>query len=454
MKTRYIVFLLGIFLLACNDETTNNPPSQNPTDSDPVQYGVPFAGIPETNEIIMYEVNLLALGTSANLQGVTGRIDSIRSLGINVIWLMPIYPIGELNSVNSPYCVKDYTSVNPDFGDLDDLRELTDKAHERGMAVILDWVANHTSWDNAWIENTDWYTQENGEIISPAETNWADVADLNYDNQEMRDAMIDAMKYWILAANIDGYRCDAADYIPLDFWQQAIDSLLDIPGREIILLAEGGRKDHFTAGFQMTYAWDFYNQLKNIYAGTTATSIFTVHSSEYSGIPAGKHKLRYTTNHDESAWNTTPIALFNGKEGAMAASVITICMGGVPMIYCGQEVGNAGLIPIFSTSSINWEQNPDMLAMYKALLNYHKQSAALKTGTLQSYADKDIVAFQRITHNKQVLVFVNVRNSLITYALPAAVQQTEWENVLTGETVSLDTSLSMEPYSFMVLHNN
>ena len=170
-------------------------------------YGTPFQNLPEIDDIIMYEVNERAFSTSGNLQGVINRLDSIKALGVNVIWLMPIHPIGTINSVNSPYCVKNYFEVNPEFGTLADLRKLVEEAHNRNMAVIIDWVANHTAWDNPWIDSTKWYTQDgNGNIISPAGTNWADVADLNFSNQNMRLEMIKAMRYWILTANIDGYK--------------------------------------------------------------------------------------------------------------------------------------------------------------------------------------------------------------------------------------------------------
>ena len=182
----------------------------------------------------MYEVNERAFSTSGNLQGVINRLDSIKALGVNVIWLMPIHPIGTINSVNSPYSVKNYFGVNTEFGTLTDLRELVEEAHNRNMAIILDWVANHTAWDNPWIDSTKWYTQDgNGNIISPAGTNWADVADLNYSSQNMRLEMIKAMRYWILTANIDGFRCDAADMVPYDFWQQAISKLKELQGQKI-----------------------------------------------------------------------------------------------------------------------------------------------------------------------------------------------------------------------------
>ena len=176
----------------------------------------------------MYEVNMQTY-TPANFQGVMARLDSIKALGVNVIWLMPTYPVGVLKSINSPYCVQNYNAVNPNFGTLTDLRNLVAAAHTLGMAVIMDWVANDTSWDNVWITNKSWYLQDaNGNIISPPNTNYNDVAALNFNSTPMRTAMIRAMKYWIFTANVDGYRCDFADNVPNDFWAQALDTLSTI----------------------------------------------------------------------------------------------------------------------------------------------------------------------------------------------------------------------------------
>ncbi|MEL6135686.1 MAG: alpha-amylase family glycosyl hydrolase, partial [Bacteroidota bacterium] len=217
------------------------------------------------------------------------------------------------------------------------LRTLVDSAHARGMAIILDWVANHTAWDHPWInERPDWYTRNStGEIIHPEGTNWLDVADLNFGSTSMRLEMIDAMKYWILEANVDGYRCDYADGVPADFWKQAIDTLRNIPNREILMLAEGARADHFDSGFDLSFGWDFYGKLKDVFrdgTGVGAHALKTAHQIAYQGIPTGKHQLRFTTNHDESAWDQTPARLFRNNEGALVAFVINLFTGGVPLI--------------------------------------------------------------------------------------------------------------------------
>jgi len=447
MRNILIFFLLFLLIYSCNQEPADNyivPPP--PVDT------TTFV-IPETEDIVMYEVNLRALSSTGDFKGVTGRLDEIKALGINVIWLMPIYPVGQINTVNSPYCVRNYKEVNPEFGSMNDFKELVTKAHDLDMAVVLDWVANHTSWDNPWIVNKDWYTQDgNGNIISPPGTNWADVADLNYANQTMRQTMIEAMEYWVSATDIDGFRCDAADMVPFDFWQQAIALLDSANEKGLILLAEGSRADHFTAGFQMNYSWNFYNKMKEVFRQNgAASSLFAVHTAEYAGLPAGKQKLRFTTNHDESAWDATPMVLFNGEKGALAASVITIYLGGVPLIYGSQEVGVEENIPFFSNTAINWSQHPEMLQAYKDIIKLHNTSDALKKGSLVTYPYPDVMVFKRIFEQKEVLVLVNVRNASITYDVPAELENSSWKNAFDSTDITLPVSISLVAYEYRVM---
>jgi glycosidase len=419
------------------------------------QYSVPFDSVPETKNIIMYEVNLRAFSSSGDLQGVINRLDQLKALNVNVIWLMPIYPIGQINSVNSPYCVKNYYEVGNEYGTLEDLRTLTTEAHNRNMAVVVDWVANHTAWDNPWIaQHPEWYSQDgSGNIIIPPGTNWNDVADLNFSNATMRVNMIDAMKYWTLEANIDGFRCDYADGVPYDFWKQAIDSLNTLPNRNLIFLAEGTRADHYDAGFQMTYAWDFYTSMKNVFAGSAPSTIYTTNTSEYANVPSGKRKLRFTTNHDQSAWEATPMTLFNGKAGATCASVITTYYNGVPLIYTGQEVGRVSTVPFFSNSPINWTVNLDMQQNYRDMLSFYSQSAVARYGTPMPYADANVVCFKKVLNADQVLVIANVRNTTTNYSTPTALLNSTWTNAITGAPVTIGSSLSLSAYQYLILKN-
>lgn len=447
----FSVFALLLFSsLQCKDDVVN-PPA---TTTEPVQYETPFAGVPATSDMVLYEINERAFSVSGDFAGIVPRLDSIKALGVNVIWLMPIHPIGVTNTVNSPYCITDYKGVNSEFGNLESLRTLVREAHNRGMSVILDWAANHTSWDNPWVSaHKAWYTQDaSGNIIHPAGTNWQDVADLNFDNAEMRLEMIKALKYWVLVANLDGYRCDAADYVPFSFWQQAIDSLHLIPNRSLILLAEGSRADHFDAGFQMNFSWDFFNKSVDIFKDNQSASGFKqVHLSEYSTIPVGSHKLRFTSNHDKCAWEDTPLGFFGGKDGSMSAFVITAYFGGVPLIYNGQEVGCAVKLPFFSKSPINWTTNPDMFERYKLLMQIRAAHPALRTGDLTSFSGADVAAFRRSTSGDTVFVVANTRNTPIDFNVPSSLQNTTWHDEISGASVELGTQLGLGAFEYQVL---
>lgn len=443
-------------VIGCSKEDSTSNVAPNPvvpTGNELVQYETPFTEIPITSDIVMYEVNERAFSTSGNFAGIISRLDKIKELGVNVIWLMPTTPIGSVNSINSPYCVKNYTGVNPEFGNLEDLRTLVREAHLRGMSVILDWVANHTSWDNPWIANTSWYTQDSlGNIIHPAGTNWQDVADLNFNNAAMRLEMIKAMKYWILTANVDGFRCDAADFVPFDFWKQAIDDLRLIPNREIIMLAEGSRSDHFTAGFDMNFSWDFFGKNKNVFKNNYAASdLFTTSTLEYSTITPGKQKLRFTSNHDECAWDDTPLGLFGGIQASLSAFVISSFMDGVPLIYNGQEVGCTVKLPYFSNSPINWSTNPTMLTEYKRLINLRNTHTAIRTGTITDYSNADLVAFKKQKNADEVFVIANSRNSAKTFTVPIALVGTVWINTSDNTSITLGSSINLSAFEYTIL---
>jgi glycosidase len=321
------------------------------------------------------------------------------------------------------------------------------------MAVIIDWVANHTAWDNPWIsEHKSWYAQDaNGDVIIPPGTNWQDVAELNYDNGDMRSAMIHALKYWVLEANIDGFRCDAVDYVPADFWKQAIDELKTISGRKLILLAEGGKTENFAAGFQMNYAWDFCNGLKDIYEkGKPAANIFIIHDQEYQKIPVGAVKLRYTTNHDLSAWDATPIEVFGSEDAALSASVITLFTSSAPLIYGSQEVGREQKLSFFERDPIAWNEHTEMKTAYQKLMSIYNESMVFIDGSLGVFADNNIAAFKRSKGTDDYLVFVNVRNTQQQMNLDAALVGTSWVNKLTNETVQLSNTITLPPFGYLI----
>jgi len=419
----------------------------------PPQYGKPFTGVPDNRDVTMYQINTRSFSEAGNFKGVTARLDSIKALGINVIYIMPIYPVGVLNAVNSPYATKDYNAVGSEFGTLDDFRNLVDGAHKRNMAVMLDFVANHTSWDNPWIANKSWYvTDTAGNIKYPH--NWKDVAQLNFNNNDMRLALIWSMKSWVLKANIDGFRCDFADGPPADFWEQAIDTLRNIKSHKLLLLAEGSRPANYTAGFDFNFGFNFYGNLKRIYRNNRSVkSIDSVNVRDYRGATDGQGIVRYLTNHDVNSSDGTPLDLFGGKKGSMAAFVVVAYMKGVPLIYNGQEMGTPfRLVFPFTKTHLDWTlNNPDVTAEYKKIIAFRNNNETVRRGMLTSYSSDDVCAFTKTERSKKVFVLSNLRNKPVTYTVPAAMENTKWRDAFKGSKVKVSHSITLEPYSYLVL---
>jgi glycosidase len=411
-------------------------------------------GLPGRTDVTLYQINIRAFSKEGNLKGILPRLDSIKKLGINVIYLMPIYPVGKVNSVNSPYCVSDYKAVNPEFGQLADLKTLVDSIHSKKMSVILDWVPNHTSYDHVWIKNKNWYLQdEAGKILPPPKTGWNDVAQLNFDNMDMRAEMISDMKYWVNTANVDGFRCDFADGPPLSFWKQAITELRAMPNHPLLLLAEGKRPDHYKAGFDYIFGFQYFEHLKDIYGkGKTAKSIDELNKKEHKGASNGQQVVRYTTNHDVNGSDGTPQDLFGAEKGSVAAFVTAAYMNSIPMVYNGQEVGTPyRLVFPFTEKDIDWSLNPALTATYKKILALRNNSRALKSGKIKSYLTDDVCAFTKTSGTEQVFVLTNLRNKEVSFATPSKLSKLKWVNAYTGEAYSLGDTVNLGAYSYVVL---
>ena len=398
--------------------------------------------LPAVDDIAMYQVNPHVFAPENSLNAVAARIDSIRDLGVNIMWIMPIYPIGIEKGKNSPYCISDYKAIAPEFGTIDDFKNLAKVCHEHGMGIILDWVANHTAWDHPWVkEHPDWYTRDaqTDTIICPQPWNWEDVADLNYDNKDMREAMIDAMKFWIVEVGIDGFRCDVADGVPADFWKDAIDQLRAAAGdRKILMLAEGKNVDNFTiGGFDMNYGWDYKDELVKVFKGAPASNLIKADKAEYDSLPAGKVKLRFTTNHDHST-EATPCVEFTNDRGAMAAYVASIFPHGGALIYGSQEVGYPEPINFFKYVPVDWTAKPRIYKEYRRLIAMYNDHPALRKGKMTAWPDDDVLIFEKADDTERYLILVNVRNEPKTINLPE-----EWKKL--GESIAL------EPFEYCIV---
>ncbi len=438
-KLMMMVALMAILLTACDPKNKNENS---------------FA-LPEVSDIAMYQVNPRVFAPEKSLNAVAARIDSIQALGVNMIWVMPIYPIGIEKGKNSPYCISDYKAIAPEFGTIDEFKNLVKVCHEHGMGIILDWVANHTAWDHPWVkEHPDWYThdEEADTIISPAGFDWYDVADLNYDNKDMRKAMIDAMRFWIVDCGIDGFRCDVADGVPANFWKEAIETLRKDAGRRIVMLAEGKQVDNFTiGGFDMNYGWDYKDSLVHVFNdGKPASDLIAADSAEYAQLPEGKVKLRFTTNHDHST-EVTPVKEFTNERGSMAAYVASIFPHGGALIYGSQEVGYENPINFFKYVAVDWMAKADLYKEYQHLLKLYNENPALRKGKLTAWPDKDILLFEKSDNDGKYLVAVNVRNEDHEMALPEGWKNAKTTNLADGSEKALTDKVQLKPFEYLIL---
>ncbi len=458
-----IIVILYVFTVAaCGKSKPIIPPNTEPESPtfitpDPAQYGTPYNTVPTSNNAVIYQVNMRCFSQQGNLQGVLARLDSIKALGINVIYLMPIYPVGTVRAFNSPYCIKDYKSVGTEFGSLNDLRAITDAAHSKGMAVILDWVANHTSWDQPWLVNRSWYEQNAaGEIIQPPNTTYTDVAQLNFTSTAMKTAMINALKYWVYAANIDGYRFDYADAISISFLQQATNELRSIPNRTLFLFAEGGNNNLFNCTFNVKFGFGYYDNLKKTFANTTTvTALEGISSSEYIGANSTQKVVRYITNHDVHGSEGTPEQIFGNTKAATAAFVLAAYYNGVPMVYNGQEVAQATAITFpFTSVKINWNTNPLITAEYKQLIQLYNTNEVIRNGTITSYSNARVSAYTKNIGLQRMLVLVNSSNATQSINLPTNLSNALWNDAFINQNYTINATTTLQPYEYKVLRGN
>lgn len=358
---------------------------------------------------VVYEVYLRSFSTNSSLAAVEARLPELKKLGVNVVWLMPIHPTGvekRKGSLGSPYAVRDYYAVNPEFGTLDDFRSLVKATHDAGMKIIIDLVINHTAWDNALVkQHPEWYRRDKaGKIVFPA--NWEDVAHLDYRSAELRKYMLDMMTYWVRDVGIDGFRCDVAGMVPLDFWEAARAELEKI--KPVMMLAESSEPEQHRQAFDLTYAWNLRDALVEVLVkGKPATLIEKTLAGERKQFPTGSLRLRFTSNHDHNAWEGAAIELYG--PAAKAATVLACTLPGVPLVYNGDEIGNPTKLPLFEKVTIDWRNDKHgMRKFHEDLLATRRQYRAFVDGDIKFLPSESVVAFTRETTEERVFVAVNV----------------------------------------------
>ena len=388
---------------------------------------------------VIYEANIRQYSPEGTFNAFAKDIPQLKKLGVKILWVMPIHPIGIENrkeGLGSYYAVKDYRGVNQEFGTLEDFKNLVKKAHDNGMYVILDWVANHTAWDHAWVkEHPDYYTTgKDGKMISPFD--WTDVVKLNYANPEMRKAMISDMSYWLKTANIDGFRCDVAMEVPVDFWEDAFAQLGKI--KPIFKLMEAEQPNMMEKAFDMSYGWDFHHIMNDIAQGKKTVkdidNYMVEHAKKYAKDDIA---MNFTSNHDENSWNGTEYERLGDAVETFAA--LTYLTPGMPLIYDGQEYDFNRRLKFFVKDEITHTKGK-MFPVYEKLSALKNTNIALNGGKeaasytrLTTSNDEKVIAFAREKGGKKVIYLANLSKE--NQAFTASIEGT-YLDYMTGKKVT------------------
>ena len=448
--------MLSIALLAACGEST---PTATPNPHVPEPY-VKLTHPAWSKNATVYQLNTRQFSAEGTFRAAQKELPRIKALGADIVWLMPIHPIGEENrkgTLGSPYSVRDYYGVNPEFGTLDDLKAFVDAAHALDMYVILDWVANHTAWDNPLrTEHPDWYERDwNGDFRPTPWWDWSDIIDLDYSKPEVREYMTEAMKYWVRDVGIDGYRCDVAGFVPVQFWNNVRKELDAI--KPVFMLAEWESRDLHAEAFDMTYAWSWYQAVHEIVNGHAALSkLFVYYSWRESSYPKEAYRLTGVSNHDANAWEATQFEAFG--DALDAVIVLSVVGDGLPMIYNGQEAGNPKRLEFFETDPIEWRPHP-IGDLYRKLFALKHENTALWNGQwgatmirVWNSRPDDVLSFVRENDEDKVFAVINftAEPQSVTFSdSPFAGRYTDY---FSGSAVDIDakTTVDLEPWGYRV----
>lgn len=435
-----------------------------------VQERDPIEGIPQSEveppewsrNANIYEVNIRQYTPEGTFSAFSQHLERLDLMGVEILWLMPVHPIGAENrkgSLGSYYSIQDYTAVNPEFGTMDDFRTLVMQAHEQDMKVIIDWVANHTAWDHPWTEtHPEFYkTDEQGNFMPPVE-DWTDVIALNYDNRELWDTMIAEMRFWVEEMDVDGFRCDVADMVPTEFWEQAIEELEQI--KPLFMLAEAENRELHMEAFEMGYGWELHHIMNRIAQGEASVleldEYFFLDTTNW--FPYGTYRMNFITNHDENSWSGSELERLG--QGVETFAVLTATVPGMILIYNGQEAALDRRLEFFEKDSITWD-GYIYHEFYKALLELKTNNEALWNGAyggdferVFTNQDDDVFAFVREKGDKKVFVVLNLSEEEVTATFRVDGFADVYTTLFDNETIEIpeDFTLNMEPWAYFVFH--
>lgn len=414
-----------------------------------------------TRDAVIYQVNLRQFTSEGTLAAAELRLPRLKELGVDILWLMPIHPIGQKNrkgSLGSPYAVRDYRAVNPEFGTFDDLKRFVDRAHALGLRVILDWVANHSAWDNPLVaQHPDWYERDwKGDFHPTSWWDWSDIIEFDYSKPELRRYMADAMAFWVQEAGVDGFRCDVAAYVPIDFWNEVRRELDAI--KPVFMLAEAASRDMHYEAFDATYAWGLHSALHEVARKGASVDALAGHYSEQDNLfPRGSMRMVFTSNHDKNSWEGTEFEMFG--DAVRAAIVLTFVGDGIPLIYNGQEAGNTKRLAFFERDPLVWQDHPHA-RLFKQLIALKSRNSALHNGPwgarmirMTNDSPQRVLSFVRANESDKVLALFNFSAEPRRVRLREALAHGQYTEFFSQRALTVDaaTSIDLEPWGYAVL---
>lgn len=409
----------------------------------------------------IYEVNIRQYTPEGTFKAFEAHLPRLKDMGIDIIWLMPVNPIGEKNrkgTLGSGYSVKDYYSVNAEFGTMDDFKTLVKKIHNMGMYVILDWVANHSAWDNKLAEDhPDWYTKTlDGKFQPTPWYDWDDVIDFDYNVPAMRKYMIEALKYWVKETDIDGYRCDVAGFIPVDFWEDVRKELDAI--KPVFMLAEWESRDLHKKAFDMTYSWSLWDKMKDVTTGKkNIGGLVEYMAHDVNTFPRDAYRMAFTENHDKNAWEGNQYSNFG--DGLKACMVMACTVNGMPLVYSGQEAGLNRSLKFFDKDPIEWKQHP-FFDLYKTLFDLKHKNQAIWNGEwggemVRIFNDKpaQVISFSREKNSNKVIPVINFSDKPVTFKLNSIHHAGTYTDLFTKASYTLkgDDAITLGQWAYLVL---
>ncbi len=414
------------------------------------------------NNTDVYEVNLRQYSEEGTFNAFLKELPRLQGMGVSTLWLMPITPIAQKNkkgTLGSPYACSDYTSINPEFGTMADFKIFVNTAHQLGFKVIIDWVANHTGWDHVWtVTNPDYYKMDPETNDFKIASGMDDIIELDFKNPALRTAMIEAMRYWVTACDIDGYRCDLAFWVELEFWLEARTELEKT--KTLFWLAEADAIDHsnYYQAFDAIYTWTWMHKTAEFYKDHWAVDSLKNILYHYNSIgDKDAIKLWFTSNHDENSWNGTEYEKYG--DAAKAFAVHSFTWNGIPLIYSGQELPNLKRLQFFEKDVIEWNGQYELQEFYQKLLMLRKSNPALRTGDaavmtymVNAAANESLIAYLRKNGESEVLVFLNMTRQEIQFTIEDEKVNGVYLDVFNGvdANLSVDKKIELAAWGYKV----